>query len=71
MALQAWLYRALLEEPPQAAISGRLEPGTSSLSGMFAGCVQAARALGDQVIDGVRVTVAVRLLPHVSVRCGT
>jgi hypothetical protein len=37
-----------------------LEPGTSSLSGIVAGCVQAARALGVQVIADMSVTVVVR-----------
>jgi len=40
-----------------------LEPGTSSLSGIFAGCVQAARAFGDQVIGDMAVTVVVRSIP--------
>jgi hypothetical protein len=44
-----------------------LEPGTSSLSGIFAGCVQAARALGDQVITDMSVTVVVRPVPGLSV----
>jgi hypothetical protein len=34
--------------------------GDSSLSGIFAGCVQAARALGVQVIADMSVTVVVR-----------
>jgi hypothetical protein len=33
---------------------------TSSVSGIFAGCVQAARALGVQVIADMSVTVVVR-----------
>jgi hypothetical protein len=37
----------------------------SSLSGTFAGCVQAARALCDQVVGGVRVTVVVLCVPGV------
>ena len=39
---------------------------TLSLSGISAGCVQAARALGDQVIGGVRVTVVVLCVPDLS-----
>jgi len=35
---------------PLVPAEGGLEPATSSLWGMFAGCVHAARALGDQVI---------------------
>jgi hypothetical protein len=34
--------------------------GTSSLAGTFARCVYAARALGDQVIGDMSVTVVVR-----------
>jgi hypothetical protein len=48
-----------------------LEPGTSSLSGTFAGCVQAARALDNKVIGHMSVTVVVRSVPGLSVRCGT
>jgi hypothetical protein len=40
---------------------------TASLSGIFAGCVQAARALGDQVIGDMSVTVVVRWVPDLSV----
>jgi hypothetical protein len=40
-----------------------LEPAASSLSGMFAGCVQAARALGDQLNGQMAVTVVVRSIP--------
>jgi hypothetical protein len=43
-----------------------LEPGTSSLSGIFAGCVQAGGTRGDQVTGGATVTVVVRWLPCVS-----
>ena len=39
------------------------EAGTSSLSGMFAGCVQAASGLGDQVSGDMSVTVVVRSIP--------
>ena len=48
-----------------------MNPGTSSLSGAFAGCVQAVRALGDQVIADMSVTVVVRWVPRLSARCGT
>ena len=46
-----------------------LEPGTSSLSGSgtFAGYVQAARALGDQVIGDMSVTAVVRWIPGLPV----
>jgi hypothetical protein len=44
---------------------------TSSLSGTFAGCVQAARALDEQVIADRSVTVVVRSVPGLSLRCGT
>jgi hypothetical protein len=39
------------------------EPGTSSLSGTFAGCVLAARARGAQLIRVVELTVVVRSIP--------
>jgi hypothetical protein len=45
--------------------------GTSSLSCTFAGYVQAARALGDQVTGNMSVTVVVHSVPWLSVRCGT
>ena len=48
-----------------------LEPEISSLSGTFAGCVQAARALGDQVIGDMPLTVVVRSVPGLSARYGT
>jgi hypothetical protein len=41
-----------------------LEPGTSSLSGIFAGCVQAARGLVGQVVADMSVTVVVRSVWH-------
>jgi hypothetical protein len=44
-----------------------LEPGTSSLSGIFAGCVHAARAGGGQLIRVVELTVGVRSVPPLSV----
>jgi hypothetical protein len=44
--------------------SGNFNPGIS------AECVQAARALGIQVIDDMSVTVVVRTVPELSVRCG-
>jgi hypothetical protein len=44
---------------------------TSSLSGTFAGYVQAARVLGDQVMGDMSVPVIVRSVPGLSVRCGT
>jgi len=40
-----------------------LEPGTSSLSGIFAGCVQAGRRRDDQLTGGATVTVVVRWIP--------
>jgi hypothetical protein len=43
----------------------------SSLSGTFAGCVLAASAFGDQVIGDMSVTVVVRPVPSLTVRCGT
>jgi hypothetical protein len=43
----------------------------SSLLGTFAGCVQAARAQGEQVRGDISVTVVVRSVPGLSVRCGT
>jgi hypothetical protein len=46
-------------------------PRISFLSGIFAGCVQAARQGGGQVIGDMPVTVVVRWLPGLSVRCGT
>ena len=39
---------------------------TSCLSGTFAGCVPAARSLGDQVIGDMSVTVVVRPMPGLS-----
>jgi hypothetical protein len=48
-----------------------LAPGTSSLSGTFAGCVQAGRATDDQPIGLEKVTVAVRSVPGLTARCGT
>src|SRR5215213_3666388 len=48
-----------------------LEPAASSLSGIFAGCVQAARAQGGQLLGGVKVTVVVRWIPGLSRGCGT
>jgi hypothetical protein len=39
----------------------------SSLSGMFAGCVHAARARGGQLIRVVELTVVVRAVPRLSV----
>jgi hypothetical protein len=38
----------------------RTEPGTSSLSGTFAGCVQAGGARDHQVMGGATLTVVVR-----------
>jgi hypothetical protein len=46
-------------KPSVVGLAG-LEPAASSLSGIFAGCVQAARALGVQVIADMSVTVVVR-----------
>jgi hypothetical protein len=48
-----------------------LEPGTSSLSGIFARCVQAARGLGGQVVADMSVTAVVRSVPWLSARYGT
>jgi hypothetical protein len=48
-----------------------LEPGTSSLSGMFAGCVQAARQGGGQFTGRMAVTVVVRSVPWLTLRYGT
>jgi hypothetical protein len=41
------------------------------LSGISAGCVHAARARDNQLFRVVELTVAVRSVPHLSVRCGT
>jgi hypothetical protein len=43
----------------------------SSLSGVFGGCVQAAREGDGQLIGGVRVSVVVLSEPWSTVRCGT
>ena len=48
-----------------------LEPAASSLSGIFAGCVQAARAVGGQVIGDMSVTVVDRPIPGLTARYGT
>jgi hypothetical protein len=48
-------------EPPTA---GSPYLKTSSLSGTFAGCVQAARASGPQVISHMSVTVVIRWIPR-------
>jgi hypothetical protein len=58
-------------QDPPVAFFWRLEAGTSFSSGTFAGCVLAGRAGDDQLMDGVVVTVVVRSIPSVSVRCGT
>jgi hypothetical protein len=50
---------------------GGLEPPASSLSGMFAGCVHAGGARDGQLIRLVVLTVTVRWVPGLSVRCGT
>jgi hypothetical protein len=49
--------RASLRDPGNCETQGTWD---SSLSGIFAGCVQAARALGVQVIADMSVTVVVR-----------
>jgi hypothetical protein len=43
----------------------------SSLSGIFGGCIHAGRAGDDQLIGGVELTVVVRWVPGLPVRCGT
>jgi hypothetical protein len=48
-----------------------LEPGTSSLSGIFAGCVHAGRARHGQLSGPMTVTVVVRSIPRLTLRCGT
>jgi hypothetical protein len=52
----------------------RLEPGSrrlaSFLSGISARCVQAGRASGELVIGDMSVTVVVRSVPGLSLRCG-
>jgi hypothetical protein len=48
----------------------RWRPGIFN-PGIFAGCVVAARAHGDQVIGDMSVTVVVRSVPGLTVRCGT
>jgi hypothetical protein len=63
--------------PASAGNHPNFHPGTGAagrhrgLSGTFAGCVQAGSAEDDQLIGGVQLTVVVRWLPGLPVRCGT
>jgi hypothetical protein len=52
-----------------SVLQGRLE--NTSLSGISGGCVHAGRAGDDQLIGGVELTVVVRWVPGLPVRCGT
>jgi hypothetical protein len=53
------------------ALFGTGQPRSASLLGTCAGCVQAGRAHGGQFSGDLRVTVVVRSVPGLSVRCGT
>ena len=59
----SWPYELEIGSPPPRVVAIRtpgLEPGTSSLSGIFAGCVLAGRARDDQLMGPATLTVAVR-----------
>jgi uncharacterized protein len=72
IALIAW-YAAAVAAPsttPNRDLNSYVRR-TSSLSGIFAGCVLAGRAGDIQLMGPARLTVAVRWGPGLTLRCGT
>jgi hypothetical protein len=63
--------RAFPQVNPSVVGLAGLEPAASSLSGISPGCVQADESEDGQLIGAVLVTVVVRWVPGLSVRCGT